>query len=260
MMSQNIALAMMAHPDDAEILCAGTLLRLLELGWSIHIATAANGNCGSMTLDRKQIAAIRHEEAKVAAARIGATYHCLGINDVEVTYSVQNIRKAIDLFRQVNPSLVITHPRHDYMLDHEQTHLLARGASFAFAAPNASSLPVPQHASVPYLYYADPLEGRDPYTGQLVTPTVLIDISDVMQAKSDMLVCHVSQRQWLQKHHGMDEYILAMQRHGAMRGESAGCAFAEAFVQHSGHAYPQDDLLSRLLEPQSLSTVEQING
>lgn len=260
MMTEKIVMTLMAHPDDAEILCAGTLIRLAEHGWQVHIATAANGNCGSVELGREAIAAVRHEEAKIAAARIGATYHCLGISDVEVAYSEQNIRKAIDLFRQVNPSLVITHPRHDYMLDHEQTHLLARGASFAFAAPNASSLPMPEHASVAYLYYADPLEGRDPYSGQLVTPTALIDISEVMQAKSDMLACHVSQRQWLQKHHGMDEYILAMQRHSAMRGESCGCAYAEAFVQHKGHAYPQDDLLSRLLEPQRKSAVEHING
>lgn len=259
-MTHKRALAFMAHPDDAEILCAGTLIRLSKLGWQIHIATAANGNCGSVELGREAIAAVRHEEAQNAATRMGATYHCLDISDVEVTYSAQNIRKAIDLFRQVNPSLVITHPRHDYMLDHEQTHLLARGASFAFAAPNASSLPVPQQASVPYFYYADPLEGRDPYSGQLVTPTALINISDVMQAKSDMLACHVSQRQWLQKHHGMDEYILAMQRHGAMRGESYSCAYAEAFVQHKGHAYPQDDLLSHLLEPQRKSAMEHING
>jgi hypothetical protein len=33
-----VALALLAHPDDAEILCAGTLIRLADAGWQIHIA------------------------------------------------------------------------------------------------------------------------------------------------------------------------------------------------------------------------------
>ena len=62
-----------------------------------------------------------------------------------------------------------------------------------------------------------------------------------------MLSCHVSQREWLRAHHGMDEYIDAMQRHGAMRGKALGRAYAEAFIQHAGHPYPQSDILNDLL-------------
>ena len=42
-------LAFMAHPDDAEILCAGTLIRLAQSGWEVHVATVAAGDCGSAT-------------------------------------------------------------------------------------------------------------------------------------------------------------------------------------------------------------------
>ncbi|MCG8585160.1 MAG: PIG-L family deacetylase, partial [Pirellulales bacterium] len=35
---RRVALAFLAHPDDAEILCAGTLIRLADEGWTIHIA------------------------------------------------------------------------------------------------------------------------------------------------------------------------------------------------------------------------------
>ena len=62
-----------------------------------------------------------------------------------------------------------------------------------------------------------------------------------------MLACHESQRAWLRAHHGMDEYIDAMHRLAAMRGQQCGCAYAEAFVQHLGHAYPQEDLLAHQL-------------
>ena len=51
---------------------------------------------------------------------------------------------------------------------------------------------------------------------------------------------------WLRSHHGMDEYLESMRAHGRRRGEQAGMAFAESFVQHQGHAYPRHDLLASL--------------
>jgi LmbE family N-acetylglucosaminyl deacetylase len=37
--TRRVAATLLAHPDDAEILCAGTLIRLADAGWEIHIAT-----------------------------------------------------------------------------------------------------------------------------------------------------------------------------------------------------------------------------
>ena len=59
----NTALAFCAHPDDAEILCGGTLIRLAEKGWKIHIATATPGDCGTMLHNRFDISSIRTQEA-----------------------------------------------------------------------------------------------------------------------------------------------------------------------------------------------------
>jgi LmbE family N-acetylglucosaminyl deacetylase len=145
----------------------------------------------------------------------------------------------------VAPSLVFTHAPSDYMLDHEQASLLARAASFLFAAPNVSAFPVKEGSAIPYLYYCDPVEAMDPL-GRLVEPTTWVDVSAQMDRKVEMLSCHASQRQWLLAHHGVDEYLDAMRRHAALRGRQAGVAAAEAFVQHRGHAYPKDDLLASL--------------
>lgn len=238
-------LTMLAHPDDAEILCAGTLIRLAEAGWDVHIATSVMGDCGSATLPNDQIAEIRRKEGVAAAELIDATYHCLGEKDVHLVFDRESNRKAIDLFRQIAPSLVITHPRLDYMLDHEQTHLLARSAAFAYPIPNSTDMPLNEGSAVPYLYYCDPLEGVD-HAGEQIKPTTLIDITGEMDRKTEMLACHVSQREWLRSHHGMDEYIEAMKRHSAMRGQHAGTTYAEAFVQHRGHAFPRNDLLAEL--------------
>lgn len=241
-------LAFMAHPDDTEFFCAGTLVRLAEAGWQVHIATAAPGDCGTTTETPWAISARRTEEAKRAAALIGATYHCLDERDGFVVYDKPTLRKGMDLFRRIAPSLVFTHAAKDYMMDHEMVSLLARAASFLYAAPNASELPLREGSRVPYLYYCDPVEGVDPL-GRLVEPTTMVDITDQLDKKTEMLACHASQREWLRAHHGTDEYLDSMKRLATMRGEQAGVAAAEAFVQHRGHAYPRDDLLAALFGP-----------
>jgi LmbE family N-acetylglucosaminyl deacetylase len=240
-------MTLLAHPDDAEILCAGTLIRLADAGWEIHIATVAAGDGGSATLPGQEIAAVRRREALAAAAKINAAYHCLEEPDIEVIFDKATNRKVIDLLRQVAPSLLFTHPRHDYMPDHEQVHLLARAAAFSYPIPNASKLPLVPGSAIPWLYYCDPVEGRDPYTLERVTPTTYVNIGAQMERKTEMLACHASQRDWLRSHHGMDEYIDAMRRFNGERGKEAGVAFAEAFVQHRGHPFPQTDLLGEIL-------------
>jgi LmbE family N-acetylglucosaminyl deacetylase len=130
------------------------------------------------------------------------------------------------------------------MLDHEQTHLLARAGAFSYPIPNASTLPLIDGSAIPWLYYCDPVEGHDPYTGESVRPTTLINISAQIDRKIEMLACHASQRDWLRAHHGMDEYIESMKRYCGERGQQIGTTFAEAFVQHRGHPFPTTDLLA----------------
>lgn len=238
-------LAFMAHPDDAEFLCTGTMIRLAQAGWKIHIATAAPGDCGSATQNRWDISARRTQEAAAAAALIGATYHCIDERDGFVVYDKPSLHKVYDLFRRVAPSLVFTHAPKDYMMDHEQASLLARAASFLYAGPNVSAFPVLEGSCIPYLYYCDPIEGVDPL-GHPVEPTTWIDITEQMPKKTEMLACHASQRDWLMAYHGMDEYLESMRRHVSMRGREMGVTAAEAFVQHRGHAFPRNDILAEL--------------
>ena len=238
-------LAFIAHPDDAEFLCAGTLIRLAEAGWEAHIATLTPGDCGTLTEDRWAIGARRTGEARAAAALIGATYHCLDERDGMIVYDKPTLQKSYDLFRRVAPQLVFILSPVCYMQDHIEASRLGRLASFIYGAPNISAVPLREGTCVPHLYYCDPLEGIDPQ-GNLIQPSTYVDIGGQLEKKVEMLACHASQREWLRAHHGTDEYIDAMRRQAAMRGREAGVAAAEAFVQHRGHAYPKNDLLAEL--------------
>ena len=227
------------------MLCAGTLIRLRSAGWEVHIATATPGDCGTMIDTPHDIASIRTREGRAAAEMIGATYHCIDERDGRVVYDKPTVQKAIDLFRIVAPSLVFTHAPRDYMMDHEMVSMLARAASFVYGAPNVSQHPRKPESCVPWLYYCDPVGGTDPL-GNEASATTFVDITDQLEQKAQMLAAHVSQREWLRAHHGMDEYIESLRRHAAWRGGHCGVPAAEAFTQHRGHPYPTDDVLVEL--------------
>src|SRR4030095_5073660 len=99
----NVALSLMAHPDDAEILCGGTLALLAKEGWEVHIASATPGDCGSATLGPEEIAATRRREGRDAARLIGGTFHTLERRDLLVRYDEETLRLAVALYRQVCP-------------------------------------------------------------------------------------------------------------------------------------------------------------
>ena len=99
---------------------------------------------------------------------------------------------------------------------------------------------------VPYLYYVDPMEGKDKF-GVPVIPGFYVDISSEIGIKEEMLACHASQREWLRKHHKMDQYLIAMKQFASQRGDGIGVQYAEAFRQHLGHGYPQDNILKELI-------------
>lgn len=241
--------SVLAHPDDAEFLCAGVLTRLKrEHGWQVHIASMTPGDCGSVEMSAEEISRIRRAEGGAAAGRIGATYHCLEERDLLVFYNEQALEKVVRLLRLVRPTLVLTHSPADYMLDHEMTSTVVRAACFAAPIPNLfrdrGHAPPLEH--IPHLYYCDPIEGKDPL-GHEVLPSFGVDITSVIEEKTGMLAAHVSQRSWLQRQHGMDQYITAMRDWSAERGNMVGVQFAEGYRQHLGHSYPQSDLLGDTL-------------
>jgi N-acetylglucosamine malate deacetylase 1 len=245
----DVALSVLAHPDDAEFLCAGTLARLRrQHGWEVHVATMTAGDCGSAELPPDEISRVRRAEGARAAAVIEAAYHCLEERDLLVFYNERALERVTRLLRRVRPRVVFTHSPADYMLDHEMTSTVVRAAAFAAPIPNflhdRDLGPPLEH--IPHLYYCDPIEGKDAL-GRAVEPGFCVDVSPVIETKAQMLAAHASQRDWLLKHHGMDQYLQAMRDWGAERGRGFGVASAEGFRQHRGHSYPQDNLVGQLL-------------
>jgi LmbE family N-acetylglucosaminyl deacetylase len=242
-------LALFAHPDDAEFLCAGTLAHLANQGVQLHIATLTSGDCGSAVLPAAKISRIRQREAERSAGMVGATYSCVGEKDLSIFYDRRTLRRVMELLRCVSPSLVITHAPADYMVDHETTSRLTQTACFGAMAPNyrtgARRAAKPLRA-VPHLYYAEPFGGRD-ILGNEIRSTIFVDISATIQRKEQMLACHESQRAWLRAQQDVSDHFEVVRQIAARAGQLSGLQWAEGFRQHLGQGFPPDDLLAAVL-------------
>jgi LmbE family N-acetylglucosaminyl deacetylase len=206
-----IALAVFAHPDDMEIVAAGTLLRLQRVGYEVHCLAVANGCCGSSVLGREETARVRRAEAQEACRLAGFTLHDSLVNDIEVFYERATLARVGALVRRVAPDVLLTHSPVDYMEDHESTCRLAVSAAFCRGMRNMPTDPPTPAVDKPVaVYHAQPYGNHDPL-GAAVRPTHFVDVGgEVLDRKTAMLACHRSQQDWLDESQGLTSYLAAM--------------------------------------------------
>lgn len=216
-------LAVAAHPDDLEQLCGGTLARYVLEGHDVTMVHVSRGDRGSFVHTMEEIAALRHNEARAAAALIGATHVSMGLSDGEVSSADLRQRDAaIDVIRAARPDVLITHHPADYMPDHVETGRLFEEASFVATLPLYETTE-PPHGVVPAVFYMDTLAGLG------FSPTEYVDISSTLDTKLASLAAHESQVDWLRDHDGVD-VIEQTRIVSAFRGFQAGVPYAEGFV------------------------------
>lgn len=240
-------LAFGCHPDDVEFMAAGTLMLLAQQGFELHIATMTGGEVGHPTLSPQQIRAQRLNEAAEAAKSIGAHYHYAGGRDLEVEYNTAYRKMAVRVLREVDPLIVLTHPPMDYLLDHEETAKLVRNAAFIASVPNYDcDVPSTPTTRIPYLYYWNANGLTDPF-GRPLPLSCMVDISTVMETKTQMLGCHASQREWLAYINKWDQYTENMRVMSQLQGARIGTAYGEGFIQHRATGHPPDNILKQVL-------------
>lgn len=214
-------MAIGAHPDDIEILCAGTLALYAEAGRSVHMVVLGKGDCGSTSLPPDEIAAVREKEARAAAEVIGAELHWPAAGDVRISRDPEIHDKLVEIIRQAKPDLIIAHDPNDYMEDHRAASRLAEECSMTATLPNYPTKS-PAHFKIVPIYLMDTLAGVG------FQPTEYVDITRVIETKQRMLACHESQTKWLEAHDqvNVEDLMMVMAR---FRGFQAGVSYAEGF-------------------------------
>jgi LmbE family N-acetylglucosaminyl deacetylase len=213
-------LAVGAHPDDIELLCAGTLARFKAEGSEVLLAVATRGDRGGPSPHDQPLDAVRRREAESAAALLGAPVAFLGLGDARVSETPRTRLLFVRLLRRVRPELVITHGPDDYHEDHVRVGRLTAAATW-FAASAGHDTGEPPLAGPPAVVYMDNLAGMN------FEPTHYVDVTATMDLKRRMLACHASQ---LARSDGglapLEELAETLAR---LRGFQCGVRYAEGF-------------------------------
>jgi bacillithiol biosynthesis deacetylase BshB1 len=119
-------LAIAAHPDDVEMTCAGTLMRLVERGRRFGIVDLTQGEMGT-----RGTRETRRREAERAAEILGAEFReTLDFGDGGIAMSRQQELALMDVIRRERPRLVITAYPDDRHPDHARAGRLVTDAAF----------------------------------------------------------------------------------------------------------------------------------
>lgn len=174
-----------AHSADFVWRAAGTMALVTSQGGCatvVALSYGERGESGELWKEPGQtienVKRIRQEQASAAAEVLGAAFQCLDLGDYPLTITDSALDQLVELFRELQPDIVLTHtPVDPFNPDHpvacqavQKARLLASGAGVASAF---------ERISPPDLYYFEP---HQPELCDFM-PNTLIDITPVMDHK-----------------------------------------------------------------------------
>ncbi len=224
-MSEHV-LTIFAHPDDAETVAGGSLLRLAAAGARITLCVVTDGDKG--TADDHDLAAAvitrRQAEQKRSAVRLGAELVYLGFEDGLVQPTIELRRALVRVIRQVRPQIIITHDptvwfRHDVYINHPDHRAVGQAALEAIypAVKKPRTFPelLDQEGLAPHVV-------REIWLGPTDHPNHWVDIHAQLEGKLELICEHASQ-------FPPEPARAAFTRLAREAGTPAGLAAAESF-------------------------------
>ena len=191
------ALAIAAYPDVIQFMMAGTLLHLVDRGWTIHYLVLADGRCGSVSSDPRKSAAMRLEETQSVCAAAGFKHHPAITRDFGVEHNPEQIAKVISIIRETKPDFICAPAPEDCREDRQNAAKIAATAALSRNIANADCTPLkPPMDKDCIVYHALPYGLRDTMRHRVI-PEFTVDITGVMDRKSELLALHRSHRDWL---------------------------------------------------------------
>ena len=208
-------MAVMAHPDDAEIWSGGTLALHAERGDAVRICTLSYSEDST-----------RGREAQEGAKRMGCDVECLGLKDTLIRDSdeaVQQLMKSMDSFL---PDAIITHWFDDMHPDHEATFRVLRRTLLQHFLVNA----IDDFKAFPRIFCCDTYNSlglHGPFK-----PDIFVDVTHVWGKKERAIKAHQSQI--------LSLYLDMTERQCLIHGKAAGSKRAEGFLHLPLFGRPDD--------------------
>jgi bacillithiol biosynthesis deacetylase BshB1 len=172
-------LTIAAHPDDVELTCSGTLIRMVAQGYSVGILDLTQGEMGTRGTPE-----IRAAEAEAAAKVIGARFReRMNLGDSRLTPSIENRLAVAERIRMARPKTIILPYWEGRHPDHYTAATIGYEASYA---AGLKQLPISgsPHRPKKILYASMYWE---------VKPSFLVDVTSQFQQKLQAINCFASQ-------------------------------------------------------------------
>ena len=216
-------LAMAAHPDDVELTCGGTLLKMAEKGYQTGILDFTAGEMGTRGTPET-----RAKEAAAAAKILKVSWRGnLGVPDSDVQPNRENKMKLAQKIRELRPRTVIIpywEARHP---DHYQASTL--GYEGCFLA-GLKQLPLEGEPYRPFkILYATSFEG--------MPATFIVDITAQYETRREAILAYGSQFRPAQSEReqrvflAIDELDSRMDLMARHYGQMIGAKYGEPFLQ-----------------------------
>jgi LmbE family N-acetylglucosaminyl deacetylase len=190
------ALVLMAHPDDGDFMCGGTVAAWVRAGTEVHYVIITDGSAGSNEpgKTRAEIAPVREREQRAAAEILGVkSVTFLGEVDGTLEVNLDTRRKVCREVRRLRPEVIVApDPSRlwygsEYVnhWDHKQAGLLA----LTVVMPDAPTRPMFPELLDEGL---EPFEVPNLWLATADSDT-FVDISGTIDTKVEALKAHVSQ-------------------------------------------------------------------
>ncbi len=220
-----VALAVYAHPDDADVACGGTLASWAKQGCDVHLLVCTDGGRGTTDTESspERLAVRRAGELAAAADIIGlATHRVLGATDGELDRRQTFVGELVAVVRSLKPEAVLGHDPTAVFFGQEyfnhRDHRTAGWATLDALSPSAALPHYFPEAGPPHQVSVAYLSGT-------LEPDVWVDIGETIEVKTAAVECHRSQfadadAGWAAE---------AVRRRAEEEGRRAGVVHAEGF-------------------------------
>jgi LmbE family N-acetylglucosaminyl deacetylase len=215
-------MVVVAHPDDMEFGCAGTVAKFIKEGKRVVLIQCTSGDKGTARRDitSEELSAIRETEEREACRRLGVSeVRFLRLGDGELVPDLTFREKIVRCIREYRPDIVITHdPFRPYSLhaDHRAVGITTVDAVYPTAR---DPLYFPEHAESGL----EPHKVAELWLFGAEYPDTYVDISETFDAKLDALRAHKSQ---VGEGNGLEERL---RQRSAEAGAARGIELAEIF-------------------------------
>ena len=220
----SVALAVYAHPDDADVACGGTLALWASRGCAVHLVVCTDGGRGTADplVGPVELAALRATELAAAAEVVGlASFRVLGAADGELDERAGFRAELVGLIRSVRPEVVLGHdPTAVFFGQDYFNHRDHRVAGWTLLDALSPSAVLPHY----YPEAGPPHQVATALLSATLEPDVWVDISQTVDRKVAAVECHRSQIAGGEGWAGT-----VVRRRAEEEGRRAGVRFAEGF-------------------------------